>query len=344
MQKLKPMVSIIIPCRNEVKFIDKCLRSVFSFDSIPGETEVIVVDGMSEDGTRDILSQWSVRYSNLKILDNPMHIVPTAMNIGLKAAKGDWIVRLDAHADYPKDYLRLCIETSKRTGADNVGGIFKTIPRDKSIQSKLVQALTTHRFGVGNANYRLNASEGPADTVPYGCYRCEVFDRIGLYNEQLVRNQDYEFNRRLIHKGRRIWLNPKIQIYYYNQGTILGLLRQAFLTAKWNTYMWYVAPYTFALRHLIPAIFVLTLIGSIILSLFTFIGLMLFISILSLYTVFAFIASMQQSRCYVWWMVLILPFLFLVYHIAYGSGAFWGLLKLIKGSAPVQVRRERFWY
>jgi glycosyltransferase involved in cell wall biosynthesis len=338
-EKLKPTISIIIPCRNEEKFIDKCLKSVFSFDPVPGGIEVIVVDGMSDDGTRDILSKWMDHHPNLKVLDNTKRIVPAAMNIGIKAAEGDWIVRLDAHSEYPKDYLRLCLETGHKTGADNVGGVFKTLARDDSAQAMLVQALTTHRLGVGNANFRLNASEGPADTVPYGCYRREVFNRIGFYDERLVRNQDYEFNRRLIHKGRRIWLNPKIHVYYYNQGTILGLLRQAFLTAQWNTYMWYVAPYTFALRHLIPAFFVSTLIGSIILSHFTIIGLMLFISILSLYAVFAFIASMQQSGRYVSWMAPLLLSLFFVYHTIYGIGTLWGALRIILRDSPVQVRQ-----
>src|SRR4030042_3714643 len=149
MLKLQPTVSIIIPCRNEANFIDKCLNSVFSFDSVQGGMEVIVVDGMSDDGTRDILSKWMNHHPSLKVLYNPRHIVPAAMNIGLRAAKGDWIVRLDAHADYPKDYLRLCLETSQHTGAENVGGDFKTLARDDSTQSMLVKVCTSLRFGVG---------------------------------------------------------------------------------------------------------------------------------------------------------------------------------------------------
>jgi len=339
MLKIQPTVSIIIPCRNESKFIDKCLNSVFSFDPVQGGMEVIVVDGMSDDGTRDILSKWMNHHPSLKLLDNPKRIVPTAMNIGLRVAKGDWIVRLDAHADYPKDYLRLCLETSQHTGAENVGGVFKTLARDDSAQAMLVQALTTHRFGVGNADFRLNASEGPADTVPYGCYRREVFNRIGFYDERLVRNQDYEFNRRLLRTGGHIWLNPKIQVCYYNQGSILGLFRQAFFTAQWNTWMWYVAPYALALRHLIPALFVLSLIGSTFLFKFSPFGILLFGVITSLYVLFSFVASIQQSLRYGWWMVPLLPFLFLVYHTIYGLGTLWGALRLILRDSPVQVRQ-----
>ena len=338
MLKIQPIVSIIIPCRNEAKFIDKCLNSVFSFDPVQEGMEVIVVDGMSDDGTRDILSKWMDHHPSLKVLDNPRHIVPAAMNIGLRAAEGNWIVRLDAHSEYPKDYLRLCLETGHKTGADNVGGVFKTLSRDDSAQAMLVQALTTHRFGVGNADFRLNASEGPADTVPYGCYRREVFNRIGFYDERLVRNQDYEFNRRLLRSGGHIWLNPKIQVCYYNQGSILGLFRQAFFTAQWNTWMWYVAPYALALRHLIPALFVLSLIGATLLSIFHPFGVLLFLSIISVYGISALVASIQQGCHYGMWMALILPFLFLIYHISYGMGILWGALRLIVRRSPVQVR------
>lgn len=117
MEILKPEVSVIIPCRNELKFIGKCLRSVFSFDPVQSGMEVIVVDGMSDDGTREILSEWVLRQPNLKILDNPKRIVPTAMNIGIKAARGDWIIPLNAHSEYPKTYLCKCLETSQRTGS-----------------------------------------------------------------------------------------------------------------------------------------------------------------------------------------------------------------------------------
>lgn len=339
MIELKPAISLIIPCRNEARFIDKFLKSVFSFDPVPGGIEVIVVDGMSDDGTRDVLAQWILRRPNLKVLDNPDRIVPTAMNIGIKASKGDWIVRLDAHSEYPKDYLRLCLETSQRTGADNVGGVVITMPRSDSAQAKLVQALTTHRFGVGNAEFRLNASEGPADTVPYGCYRREIFDQIGLYDNRLARNQDYELNRRLLRAGKRIWLNPKIKVFYYNQGSLRGLLRQAFFTAQWNAWMWYIAPYTLALRHVIPSLFVLALLSTILISYFFTWGAFL-LSIPLVYFGFASIASIQQSRFHRWWMAPRLPFLFSIYHIVYGLGTLWGALKLIIRNTPVQGGHE----
>jgi glycosyltransferase involved in cell wall biosynthesis len=337
---LVPKISIVIPCFNEAKFIDRCLDSVFAFEPVPNGFEVLVIDGMSEDGTRKILAEWSKRKPNLYVFDNPLHTVPVGMNIGIKKAKGELILRLDAHSEYPPDYLRLCVETIHHTGADNVGGLFITLPRGESLGAKLVQAITTSRFGVGNADFRLGGSDGPADTVPYGCYRKKVFERIGWYDERLRRNQDYELNSRLTHSGGRIWLNPAIKVYYYNQGTLRGLLKQAIFTGKWNPWMWYVAPYSFKLRHCIPGLFVLALLIAFGFSFFSFGGKILVGFILFPYFALAILAAIQQANRYGWWMALVLPFLFFSYHFSYGIGILWGTLLLLTGKTPVQKKRE----
>ena len=206
-------LSIIIPTRNEAKFISRCLESILKMDPVPGGMEILIVDGMSDDGTKAILRVWAQKIPDLRVLENPDRIVPTAMNIGIKAARGKYIVRLDAHSEYPSNYLRLCLETKERTNADNVGGAFITLSKDDTLQGKLVQALTTHPFGVGDAGFRIGRGERWADTVPYGCYSRQAFDRIGLYDERLVRNQDYELNCRLRRAGGRIWFNPAIEIF-----------------------------------------------------------------------------------------------------------------------------------
>lgn len=338
MEMLKPSASIIIPCRNEALFIDQCLESVFSFEPIVGGYEVLIIDGMSDDGTRYKLAEWAKRWTNLRILDNPERIVPTGMNIGIKAAYGNWVVRLDAHSVYPPDYLRLCIETSQRTGADNVGGLFITLPRSDTPEALLVQALTTHGFGVGNADFRLgSAQEAAADTVPYGCFRRDVFKRIGMFDERLIRNQDYELNRRLIRAGGTIWRNPAIRIHYYNQGSLSGLFRQALFTGQWNPWMWYVAPYSFAPRHAIPGIFVLGLLGAIALSFVTIFGKILLALILVPYLLLAIMSAFQQARQYRWWLVGVLPLLFFLYHLAYGAGIVWGIIVLLFHKSPVQT-------
>jgi glycosyltransferase involved in cell wall biosynthesis len=332
-----PLISVVIPTCNEVGFIDKCLDSIFSADFPPGDMEVLVVDGMSDDGTRTKLANWCKKHPTLRVLDNPRRVVPAAMNIGIRAARGKWIVRLDAHSTYPTNYFTLCLDTASRTGADNVGGIFVPFLRDDCAEAKLVRALTTHRFGVGNAGFRVSTHEGWADTIPYGCYRREIFEAIGLYDERLVRNQDYEINRRLIKRGGRIWLNPAIQIRYYNQSSLSGLLQQAFVTSQWNLWMWFVAPYSFAWRHAIPSGFVATLLTALLGLLFsTSIAATSLALILLPYSVAALLASFQQAHRQGLWMVLFLPFLFLAYHLAYGLGGLRGLWLLTIRKSPVQ--------
>ncbi|MCX6842126.1 MAG: glycosyltransferase family 2 protein [candidate division WOR-3 bacterium] len=335
------MVSLIVLCRNEQRTIEGCLNSIVNQDYPVGRTEVLVVDGMSEDGTRDIVRGFQTRYRPLSLVDNPGKTAPCAFNVGIKAATGGLVLFMSAHATYPNDYVRLCVDTSRRTGADNVGGVCVTKAMEDTIQSRLVRAMTTHRFGVGDAEYRLNASEGPVDTVSLPCYDRKVFERIGWFDERLTRNQDYEFNRRLLAAGGRIWCNPSIRVLYYNQATLGGLFRQAFGTGKWNPWMWFVAPYAFAVRHLVPGLFVV--------SLFLVLGLWFLVpngwiavaAILVPYFVLALLASFQQARRFGFALALPLPALFFTYHVSYGLGTLWGAVRLLVGATPVQVRKGR---
>ena len=335
-----PSISIIIPTRNEAYFINRCLESILKMDAVPGEREILIVDGMSDDGTQAILQEWVDKIPNLRVLENPDRIVPTAMNIGIKAAQGKYIVRLDAHSEYPPNYLRLCLETKERTHADNVGGAFITLSRDNTLQGKLVQALTTHRFGVGNAGFRIGSGERLADTVPYGCYNREVFDRIGHYDERLVRNQDYELNCRLRKAGGRIWFNPQIEIFYYNQSDLKGLFKQALITGEWNPWMWYVAPYSFCWRHAVPLVFVVAVfLAAAVLSISYGWGALLLTAILGSYFCAALYASVEQSKRYGKSLFVYLPVLFWLYHVAYGLGGLRGLFRLCLKKAPVQNSR-----
>ena len=193
------LISIIIPCLNEEAYVETCLRSVLDFEHPAGvDFEVLVMDGRSRDRTVELATAVAGADGRVRVLDNPGRIQSTAMNLGVRAACGAWIMRLDAHARYPRNYLKLCHETALRSGADNVGGLFITQPGGTGYSAQLVQALTTHKFGVGDSGFRTGAKEDWADTVPYGFYRREVFDRLGGLDERLVRGQDYEFNRRII--------------------------------------------------------------------------------------------------------------------------------------------------
>lgn len=331
-----PYVTIVAPCRNEVGFIDGFLEAVCGFEPVTGGgVEILVVDGLSTDGTREKLAEWEHRLLALRVLDNPQNNVPTAMNIGIRAARGQVLVRLDVHSTYPADYLRLCVETSGRTAAESVGGMFVTLPRGRSLSAAVVRAVTTHVFGVGNSGFRVNAAEGPADTVAYGCFPMSVFERVGLFDERLVRNQDYEFHCRIRRCGGVVWMNPAIRVGYYNQEAILGLMKQAFTTGRWNTWMWYAAPYTLAARHAIPGLFVLALLAGLVFVPVSPWAITWLACALGVYAICALLAALQQSVRYTWWLLFALPLAFLGYHLAYGTGILWGVVRLLFRASPV---------
>jgi glycosyltransferase involved in cell wall biosynthesis len=337
------LVSIIIPCYQERNFIRGCLESVLAFDLPEGTAiEVLVFDGHSSDGTKQIAEQVASEDSRVQVYDNPGRIQSTALNLGIPMAKGDYLMRLDAHSVYPRDYLSLVLETALRTGADNTGGVFHTFRRGDGYQAALVQALITCKFGVGDSGFRTDAPEGFADTVPYGFFHRNIFDRIGLFDERLRRGQDYEINRRIIESGGRIWCNPKIGISYYPQPDFKSFITKQFkYEAPYNAYMWYLAPYSFAVRHAITAIFALGVIGGVMLSPFFPVIRVMFIAVMALYFVLAIGSGIQQAIRYKEWRhALFLPFAFFLYHFIHGLGVIVGLILLATGSSPVQQKKE----
>lgn len=337
-----PLVTVIMPVRNEAAHIQRSLGSVLQQDYPASSMEILVVDGMSADATRDLVRELATQHPerDVRLLDNPRRIAPSAMNIGVSASRGSLLIRLDGHAVYPPDYVRLCVDASRLSGADNVGGVFVGQADVGGASAELVSALTTHRFGVGDATYRLGAQAGFTDTVPYGCYRREVFDKIGRFDERLARNQDYELNRRLLKCGGSIWLDPRIRVLYYNQRTLSGLFRQSFLNGKWNAWTWWVAPYAFASRHAIPALFVLWLITVVLANALLALPAWFLPTVLAPYILLSIGSSLQQARRLGTWMAPVLPLLFLAHHSSYGVGTLWGLVLLGLRRAPVQRVRE----
>ncbi|GJQ23461.1 MAG: hypothetical protein HBSAPP01_12510 [Candidatus Brocadia sapporoensis] len=209
-----PSISIIIPSRNEEKFIDKCLDSIIAQDYSKEKLEILVVDGMSNDKTREFIKGYSKQHRYIKLLDNPGKIVPTAMNTGIRDAHGEIIIRMDAHNIYEKDYVSKCVKYLQEYNVDNVGGIWVTLPGSNTLIAQSIAFALSHPFGVGNAYFRIGSKEPRyVDTVPFGCYKREVFQRIGLFDEDLVRNQDDEFNLRLTKNGGKLLLVPDIVSY-----------------------------------------------------------------------------------------------------------------------------------
>jgi glycosyltransferase involved in cell wall biosynthesis len=253
-------VSIIIPCRNEENFIGMCLDSILASDYSKERLEVLVIDGMSEDGTREIIKGYVQQYGFIRLVDNPKKIAPSALNIGIATSKGDIIMRMDAHNEYPPNYISGLIAWLEKTGADNVGGVWVTLPANDTPKAQAIAIGLSHPFGVGNAYFRIGTSKPRwVNTVPFGCYKREVFDRIGMFDEELVRNQDGEFNQRLIKQGGRILLVPEIVSYYYPRESFAKLWRMYYQYGYFRSIVAWKVGDVQTVRQVVPPAFVLSL-------------------------------------------------------------------------------------
>jgi glycosyltransferase involved in cell wall biosynthesis len=326
-----PIVSVIIPCRNEEKFIGKCLDSMINQDYPKENFEVLVVDGMSEDKTREIIQEYSQRYPFIKLLDNPQKYTPFALNVGIKNSKGEILIRADAHADYEKDYISKCIHYLKTFNADNVGGVLKTVPKENTLVAKAIAYCLSSFLGAGGSWFRTGTKKPRwVDTVFGGCYRREIFEKIGLFNENLLRSQDIELNNRLRKTGGKILLAPEIKAYYYPSVTILDFLKHNFSDGFWVTYPLKFGIKVFSKRHLIPLVFISTLIILWFLSVFsTFFSFLLFLIIFCyiLSIIFFSLGIFKKERKFnfLW----IMPIIFISRHFSYGVGSLWGLVKIL---------------
>lgn len=329
MNKL-PNVSIIIPCRDEEKFIGMCLDSVLANDYPQDRIEVLVVDGRSEDKTRRIVENHIRRYHFVRLLDNPKKTTPAGLNIGIRNAKGDIIMRMDAHCVYSRNYISGLITWLEKTGADNVGGVWITRPVDDSAKAQAIAIGISHPFGVGNAHFRIGTSKALwVDTVPFGCYRKGIFDRIGMFDEEFVRNQDDEFNLRLIKRGGRILLVPEVISYYYSRESLVKLWRMYYQYGYFKPLIARKLHGVMTVRQVVPPIFVLSLlVTGMMVPWFPAMG-SLFGLIVLTYTVVCIACSAttvfnRGIRC-----GLILSVVFPVLHLSYGLGYLMGVLRFL---------------
>lgn len=322
---MKDKVSVIIPMRNEGKYIGKCLESVLRQEHPSDKLEIIVVDGMSDDKSRKIVFEYSETHNFIKLLNNPKNIATTGMNIGIKNASGGIIIILSAHSCPSQDFIHKNVELLDKIGADCVGGVLESVA--EGYLGKAIAFTLSSPFGVGGARFRYTRRAGYVDTVAYGAYRREVFDKIGLFDERLVRNQDIEFNSRLRKAGGKIYLSPEIKSYYYCPETIARFCQQAFSNGLWNIKTARLVKGAMRPRHFMPLLFLVTLAASIILSLVSPLGYYLLGIIAGSYLALAFLFSMSIASRKGWQYFPILPLLFLCLHISYGLGSLWGIIK-----------------
>jgi glycosyltransferase involved in cell wall biosynthesis len=325
-----PMVSVIIPCRNEEKFIGKCLDSIIANDYPKDKLEVLVMDGMSQDKTKDIIKRYCQEYPFINIIDNEQKIVPTALNIGIQNSKGEVIMRMDAHNIYEKGYISKCVKYLKDYDADNVGGIWITLPGSNGIVAQSIALALSHPFGVGNARYRIGSKEPKyVDTVPFGCYKRTVFEKIGFFDEDLTRNQDDEFNLRLIRNGGKILLAPDIVSYYYARDSLTKLSKMFFQYGYFKPLVAKKVRAILTWRQLMPVLLISSLTISGMLALFFKSFLLVFIFVIFSYLIanIGFSSSISVEKGFKY--LFILPVVFGTLHFSYGVGYLKGIWDFI---------------
>lgn len=317
-------LSVVVPILNEQNSIAEFLDSVVESSFEKKDMELIVVDGGSSDATLEILESYMQKYSFIKLLHNKEKIVPKSMNIGIKNSKGEYVVRVDAHASYPKDYFEKLLHYHKLLDADNVGGVITTKVRKRDATSLAIENTLSDKFGVGSSFRTLKLTQvEEVDTVPFGCYKRSLFDKVGFYDERLVRNQDIELNKRITKAGGKIYLIPEIVSTYYAREDFKALAKNNFSNGEWNMLTAYYTK-TFSslsLRHYVPLLFVVTLM---VLGIFSF---KLLFGVLSFYLVVIGYRSLKIKKESTFFHQLSS---FFVLHFSYGVGELVGIMKIIK--------------
>lgn len=312
-------VSVIIPLLNEEKFIEKCLESLINQTYPKEKMEWIFVDGASTDKTVEIIKD-HFDDGPIILLNNEKRKTPYALNMAIEQSKGEYIIRLDAHSSFPPEYIEKCVYYLDTTDSDNVGGVAET--ESKGYMGKAISQMLSTKFGVGNSQFRTNGESGYVDTVPFGAFRREVFDKVGLFNPKLLRSEDNDMNARIRAAGGKIWLAQDIRFKYYCRDTVGGLLKMGmqngnalFRTLKEN-------PKAMSLRHFIPFLFVLSLLVLSVASIFLSIARWVFLAEVALYGLldvyFSFVkCKFKYAITAVW--------LYPLFHICYGVGSLLGM-------------------
>ncbi len=256
----KPLVSIVVPCRNEADFIGRCLDSLITQDYLKNKIEILVVDGASTDSTQEIIRSYAQRDDRIRLLENPRKFTPISMNLGIQNAKGELVTKSDAHTIYPPDYISKCVRYLEEYKTDAVGGVTHNVPANNSLAAKAIVAVLDSPLGGGGAFRRGGGKPRLADTAFGICYRKEVFNKVGLFNEKLISSQDLDLNLRLTRAGGKILLAPDIALTYYpKQKTLVSFWRRNFFGGIWVILPFKYNSPIFKPRHLAPLAFVGTI-------------------------------------------------------------------------------------
>lgn len=319
-----PLVSVVIPMRNEAETIEALLDSVLAQDYPAECLEVLVVDGASSDDSARRVARRAARDPRVRLLENPRRIVPTALNIAIRAARGEIICRIDGHTRVAPDYVRIGVETLRRTGADNVGGRMDAV--GGGWFGDAVADATASRVGVGSY-FHFGTEEREVDTVYLGMWPRAVFARVGLFDEELVRNQDDEFNYRLRKAGGRIVLNPAMRSWYQNRTDVAHLVRQYYQYGQWKVRVLQKHPRQMSWRHFVPPAFVAGLLGLAAAATVSAVAAWLLRAVSSIYLIAVLAAAVAASRHRGLRGVLATGLAFVCLHGSWGTGFLSGLVK-----------------
>lgn len=326
---MPPTITVIVPCYNEQATIRGLLDAVLGQTYPLEKMDVIISDGLSTDGTREVIAAFQRERPELpvQVVDNTDRTIPSGVNRAIEAARGEIIVRLDAHSMPYPDYVARCVQTLTEGRGDNVGGVWEIRPGASTWAAESIAAAAAHPLGVGDAMYRLAPSAGPVDTVPFGAFRRQLVERIGKYDETLLSNEDYEFNTRVRQSGGTVWLDPAIRSVYFSRSTFGALARQYWRYGYWKLRMLRRYPSTLRWRQALPPVFVLSLVGLLLLGLWLYPVWWLLAAEILLYLSVLFLAGVRAAQKRKKPLLVVgLPLAIATMHLAWGSGFLWSLL------------------
>ncbi len=321
-----PFISILIPIRNEVDYIERCLDAILAQDYPPDRIEILIAEGMSNDGTREKLRAYERDYPRLQVFDNPAHIVSSGLNMLTAHAKGDILIRVDGHCVIAQDYISHCVKHILGEGVDGVGGPMHSIGENHI--SNVIALAMSSKFGVGGSSFRTESGQTKlTDTVPFPAYTRDIVEQVGPYDEELIKDQDDEYNYRIRKAGGKILLAADVHSVYFSRGSLGKLWQQYYQYGFYKVRVFQKHPRQMSLRQFVPLNFVLTLIFTLILAVSTSWGWIPFLGLIGVYTIANLITSLLTASHEGWRYIWSLPIAFAIIHFSYGLGFLVGLLK-----------------
>jgi succinoglycan biosynthesis protein ExoA len=331
---MSPRISVIVPCYNEEATIQQLLEAIYRQSYPRNEMEVLIADGLSQDDTLGRIEEFRNSHPDLdiRIVSNTERTIPSGLNCAIREARGEFLVRMDAHSKPFPDYIERCARALEADLGDNVGGRWKIEPGDQSWVARSIAIAAAHPLGVGDARYRIGTEASLVDTVPFGAFRKSLVEHIGLFDENLLTNEDYEFNARIRQSGRRIWFDPEIVTVYYSRASFRDLARQYWRYGFWKYRMLRRYPETLRWRQALPPLFVLSLFLLALLAWIPVVCLLLAVEV-AVYASVLLLAGLHASWKHASFLDIVgVPAAIATMHIAWGAGFLASIFKTGTGT------------